>query len=211
MKKRGIIVIIILVLLILLKLFLTNPYQLSEKDKTRLEEIKEGLLIEDFYTLIQTKEETNNTYKDISFKLDDFECSTDKVYTCKNDSTLLMVEEEKSYLEKTNKIIKNKKLKNDIDLFGYLKDINNNRLLTSIKKQKIDYNLQLFIIKNVPINHSLDLISGDIEGYIMHPSSDTRYIYLTQKNKTYKITLKDLNYFKKEKIKTLLNSIQIKG
>ena len=211
MKKRGIIVIIILVLLILLKLFLTNPYQLSDKQKERLKEIKEGLLIEDFYTLIQTKEETNNTYKDISFVLEDFECNEDKIYTCKNNDTILTVEETKSYLDKAKSIYNSKTIQNDIDLFGYIKDINNNRLLSTITKQKRDYKLQLFAINNIPINHSLDLISGDIDGYIMHPSSDTRIIYLTKKNKTYKITLKDLNYFKKEKIKTLLNSIQIKG
>ena len=212
--KKGIIVIGIILALAIVKLLITNNYQLSTKDKEKLKEVTDGLLIEDFYVLLHDESEPNITYKSISMSLEDFDCSGEDIYTCKKDDTLLTIEETKSYLEqaKKNKIIKVNNLKNDIDLFGSIKDsMNQSRLLTSITTQISNEQLQLFAIKNIPINHSLDLISGDIDGYIMHPSSDTRIIYLTKENKTYKITLKDLDYFKKEKIQTFLNTIEIKG
>ncbi|MBQ8131204.1 MAG: hypothetical protein IJ193_01795 [Bacilli bacterium] len=214
MKKQIGLIGVIIIIVIIGKYVLSIPYQLTEKQEKMIQEINKGLLIKDFYTLLQEDSDPAISYQDIRLKqFDNFNCSEkDNQYICTKENTSITIEKTKSYLDlaKEEKL-EVKGLRNDIDLFGKIKDSSNSNLLfRSLSNQKKDKQFQLFAIKHLPVIHSLDLISGDIEGYITHPSSEERIIYLTQKEKTYKITLKDLSFFKKSTIQELLNTIKIK-
>lgn len=103
-------------------------------------------------------------------------------------------------------------IKNDIDLFNYLKDKKNikNNIFTSVNKMKENYMIQFFTAVSMPIIDSITLISGDYDGYIFNLSSSGKEVSILKNNKRYVFTFLYSEYFDDSFIEDLISTIVIK-
>lgn len=110
-------------------------------------------------------------------------------------------------------IIKNNNITNDIELFKYLKDINNktNNLFTPIISLKERYAINLVSSVIIPKLNDITQIEGIYEGYIMNLNDNKIHeVRITNNDKTYALVFFNLKeeYFTKEDINRLLNTVE---
>ena len=106
---------------------------------------------------------------------------------------------------------KKHKINNDFDLFNYLsknKDYKNN-IFTSTKNIKENYTLNLLSSTIFPSIESLTLVNGEYNGYIFNINDKVKEVNIIEDNKRYIFTFIGADYFDKEDINEILNSIVI--
>lgn len=109
--------------------------------------------------------------------------------------------------------IEENNLKNNIDLFNYIKtnEFNGNELFTSSKKRKTDYIVGNVIIASMPQFSKIIYINGDYNGYIYE--LENGYQVELEKNDKYYIfifnNLSGENYYTKEKVYDLISTVII--
>lgn len=218
MKKKILIILLVIILFILVKIQVMNKYTISNiKD---LEKIKDGLILSDLLVINTEEVDDYIEYKNIKIKniFNDYDCIDDNdSYTCiKDDNTSFSMKIGKSYLDKfknnknSNKIIKDMKIKDDLSLFGVIKETKESNIMRTISSIKRNYILNKYAIDNIPKVHSIDLIEGDYSGLLFHTSSTSRELYLYVDDKTYIFIFNNLDEFNDIIIHDLMNSIIIK-
>lgn len=116
--------------------------------------------------------------------------------------------------EKTiQKIISENNIKNDIDLFNYIKSyqFSNISLLSSIEKMKKDYIINNYIMLYMPNISKITYITGDYNGYIYELKIGYEVV-IEQNNKQYVfyfINHQGKQYYTKDRIYNLISTIVI--
>ncbi len=225
MKKLNIFIPIILVIISMLvvKAFQIKSYAFSKEDIARIEKIKKGLIITDLFVI--NKKEQANSIKFANVKVknvfEDFNCEENKnEFLCiKDEKTSFSIKVKQSYVHrfsnydnsfiKTKRIISDKNINNDIDLFGQIKEANQKASIFNFDKvNKENYILCKFAIDELNF-HSIDLIEGDYTGILLHNDSKTRELLIYYSDRTYSFTFKNLKEFSQDKIMEIMNSIII--
>lgn len=132
------------------------------------------------------------------------------LYRLQNDSTLYEVFNGKIFNSDVIKLLNKNNITNDIELFQFLSQIQEetNYIFTSVAKMKERYALQGIVLTTIPIINGISLIDGDYTGYILN-ANKLREVSILKNNKKYVYTFYNLKYFTEEKIKELLNTIEI--
>ena len=129
----------------------------------------------------------------------------------KNNSKYKELNSFPTYISETTKkhILKKYNIKNDIDL---LKHIKNNQkkpnIFTPLIKIKETY-LFNYLNNSVKNNYETVYFNGYNNGYITI-SNDNMYITIITKDYNYLITIHNLEYFTKDKVISMISSIEIK-
>ena len=223
--KKSIKLIIILIIVILLIGYITyiNKYKISKKEQIILNKISDKLVITDIKSL--SSKETDNYYefKNIKFNniLNEFTCQEDSnKLTCTNDNAKLIVNIEDSLIAKYKKsnyknikgieVLKNNKIKDDINLMGLIKETKNySPYFKPINEIKETYSIQRFVLDNIKSFSSIELINTKYEGYIYNIDSNTKEYVFTKEDKNYSFTFKNINYFTRSKRNEIISTLII--
>ncbi len=132
------------------------------------------------------------------------------LYQLKNDSVLFEGIGRKVSNANKKKFLDKKHITNDIELFQLLTQVKDylNHVFTRIRKMRERYLLHSIVLVAIPLIDSISLIDGDYTGYILN-TSHLREVSILKNNKKYVYTFYNLEYFTDEKIKQLLNTIEI--
>lgn len=116
-----------------------------------------------------------------------------------------------TYISDTTKeyILKKYHIKNDIQLLKKIKsNQKSSNIFTPLIKIKEAY-LFNYLNSSMKRNYEIVYFNGNNNGYIM-TSNDNMYITITTKNYNYLIKVHNLEYFTKDKIISMISSIEIK-
>ena len=118
----------------------------------------------------------------------------------------LFLEEDKiSFLEEYN-------IRNDIDLLKYIKDnyYLKNTIFTNQREMKQNYIVNSFVEISLPSFSKINLIKGDLTGYILYASENIRQIHILNGDYQYIISLVGEKLVKEDYITSLLETVKIK-
>lgn len=110
----------------------------------------------------------------------------------------------KLFLEKNN-------IKNDIDLFNYIKNKNNKKLsiftmITTIKRE-----IAIKSITEIILYNEITLINNDLNGYIINQNYKTREVHILNNDTDYIIYFTGENVTSEQYIMDFLSTINFKG
>lgn len=129
----------------------------------------------------------------------------------KTDKTLFGVDNKKISSKYITNFFKDNNIKNDIDLFNFLKekkDVKNN-IFTTVNKMKENYMIQYFTVVSMPTIDGITLINGDYSGYILNLTSSGKEVSILKGNKRYAFIFLHSKYFTDECINDLISTIII--
>ena len=108
------------------------------------------------------------------------------------------------------KFLNEHKIKNDFDLFNFIKKQKyyKNTIFTSVTDIK-NNGILTYIYESIPKVENLSLIKGDYEGYIFD-FGEAKQVNILKNDKLYYFTFVYHDYFTDEYIQDLLNTIVIK-
>ncbi len=116
-----------------------------------------------------------------------------------------------TYISDTTKkrILKKYNINNDIDLLKKIKESRKkSTIFTPLIKIKENY-LFNYLNNNTKTDYGIIYFKGNYNGYITS-SNDNMYITIVAKNYNYNITIHNLEYFTKDKIISMISTIEIK-
>lgn len=116
-----------------------------------------------------------------------------------------------TYISDTTKkhILKKYNINNDIDLLNRIKESRKkSSIFTPLIKIKENY-LFNYLNNNTKTDNGIIYFNGNYEGYITS-SNDNMYITIVTKKYNYKITIHNLEYFTKDKIISMISTIELK-
>jgi len=233
-KKKKIVIAIICIILVLIPYISYRIFVDFACDGSK--RIVKSLNNEEYIT-INKKEYQGNYFQYENIKianefnenLDYEELAVSDLYTLK-DTARFLIGTKESEIEILKKIatdvpflidgekiieqfIEEKNIKNDIDLFNYIKvnDFNGNKLFTSSEKRKTDYIIGNAIIASIPPFSKITYINGDYYGY-MYELEDGYQVQLEKDNKQYVFVftnLQEKNYYTKGKVLDLISTVII--
>lgn len=102
-----------------------------------------------------------------------------------------------------------KKITNDIELLKYLSKKEKNTIFTSVKEMEQKYALYTFMSTILPETKEIYLIDGDYQGYLLHYKNNMSEACILKNNKRYIFTFVNQEYFTQNKIKDILNTLEI--
>lgn len=110
----------------------------------------------------------------------------------------------KLFLEKNN-------IKNDIDLFNYIKNKNNKKLsiftmITTIKRE-----ITIKSFTEILLNNEIILINNDLNGYIINQNYKTKEVHILNNDTDYIIYFTGENVTNEQYIMDFLSTINFKG
>lgn len=132
------------------------------------------------------------------------------LYRLKNDSVLFESLGRKVSNANIAKFLDVHHITNDIELFQFLNQVKDhpNHIFTSVGKMRERYLLHSIVLVSIPVIESISLIDGDYTGYILN-ATNLKEVVILKNDKRYVYTFYNLEYFTDEKIKELLNTIEI--
>lgn len=116
-----------------------------------------------------------------------------------------------TYISDTTKkhILKKYNINNDIDLLKKIKESRKkSSIFTPLIKIKENY-LFNYLNNNTKTDNGIIYFNGNYEGFITS-SNDNMYITIVTKKYNYKITIHNLEYFTKDKIISMISTIELK-
>ena len=221
-KSIKIIIAVFLIIIIIYTTYISN-YRITKKEQKRINALADKLIIKDIKVINKEEVDEYYTFNNIKFIdiSNEFNCSTKKnKLICKKediefdiiiDEDLITKYKKTNYKDiKGNIILKNKKIKDDINLMGLIKETKNyNPYLKPISEVKEIYSIQKFALKEIKRFNSIELINSPYIGYIYNIDSNTKEVVFNKNNKNYSLVFKNLNYFTKSKRSKIISSIII--
>lgn len=237
-KKKVLIICIVCICLVIIpyisyQILTYFPYYIHDIHLEESEKIIKNLKNEEFATI--TKKDYQGDYFEyenikIANEFNEFLLS-DKMksynmYTYKDKATFVIGTKEKELnklrevqeycincKEIIEQIITENNLKNDMDLFNYLKsyDFSKSTFLTKTKNMKSDYVINDYIIMFMPQFSKIIYINGDYNGYIYELERGYEVV-LEKDNKQYIFVFTNhsgSSYYTKEKVYDLISTIVI--
>lgn len=205
---------ILILAIITIQVISLRDNKLSQKEETNFLKIQDNLIIEDLKLINKEKLTSYEMFNNIKIgKLAGTTINSEKEnFEIIKDSSKIIIEKDKSYLEKLQKedkkIIKNNNLTTDIDLFGLIKEIKANTFFTAPSIIRQNKTLKEFTIKNISNVKNIYLLEGNVSGYMLNKKNNTKEIHITHNNNKYKFTVTDTKYFTDEEIYKVLSSLE---
>ena len=239
MKKSNIIIIVILILAFVgFKSYLLNKYKTEKKDidtsvifkdeiDIKLKDYKgklftyEGISFRNDFA--DYKKNENNWYvkkdKDGNVTSALYISRMEQYHDLLTDGNLNIISGDseevvnKLFLEKDRiSFLEEYDIHNDIDLLKYIKDnyYLQNTILTHQKEMKQNYIINSFVEVSLPSFSKINLIKGELTGYILYASENIRQIHILSGDYQYIISLVGEKLVQEDYITSLLETVKIK-
>ena len=236
MKKSHIILLIILLLTIIggyfsYKSYNLREYSFNENTIDNYDNYISALNIKNTIKLKKNNINDNEYIKVYDLKLknnfENFEVDKNNIstkYYLKNNKNItasLWITKNKfsetTYLEddNDNKVINNmlkeKNIKNDLDLLNYVINHKEDKIniFTNKKDMLFNYYINMITYKNFTDFSHISLIDGDYKGYIIHlPKIDAKEVHLINNDTNYTLTFLKTDYFTESYIREIISTIE---